>query len=617
MKNKLLRYLSGVIIVLFLSCEHKFSDDFYKEIETVEPSNSLNLTNFNNGDTLRDAKNIEYNYSAPNSNRFYEIQFYVNDTLVETYTEAVGSFFLAIENLADGDHTLKIKYYFKTNSGSLAEIVGVESFVEVEEFSFTVDKTGIALEMKRVELVDGTIFVHLEDYLLIDEIGETLTPKLLIYDEVNQLIGQLDLTKEIIESGVVNDNISLALNLRYIIRIENSFGFIDSEMKEIIIPDIFSLTVPATADSDFHFKWTDYPLYNNIKSALLVYDKYNFGDEVRIDIKDNELIHNPPSDNYVFGRKYEYRLELTANDNELSYYQTPRKYIEGEFYRGEMFTVDNYKRFLYNEFSNQLYALSVGDTGAVYIDELNTTTLALVKRNFVTNSNNSVGDFSFNKNKNFIIDLNTKSIEVNTSSFQIINEYNISEFNDQALTATTIVRFRANTFAIDNVEISKTISVYDIPSKELLIETHRLKSNTFKISTNGDYFNVKKTVYRKTNNTLSSVYTDDYQYDRELHVDYSIATNKVYIAAGYVRVVDLLTSSINEIPNHSNMGRVDYIPSQGKILSLHSGLYLVFYDLNSNQVNRKTIEIQDDAYFYLAQKDFLISPNGYVIKNYQ
>ncbi len=545
----------------------------------------------------------------------YEIQFYINDKLVETYTEAVGSFFLAIENLADGDHTLRVEYYFKTNSGSLAELTGVESFVEVEEFSFTVDKTGIALEIERVELVDGTIFVHIEDYLLIDEIGKTLTPILLIYDEVNQLIGRLDLTKEVIESGVVNDNISLGLNLRYIIRIENSFGFVDSEVKEIIIPDTFSLTVPATADGDFHFKWTDYPLYNNIKNALLVYDKYSFRDEVSIDITDNELIYNAPFDNYVFGRKYEYRLELTANDNNLSYYQTPRKHIEGEFYRGEVFAVDNYKRFLYNELSDQLYALNVDDTGAVYIDELNANTLALVKRNLVTNSNNAVSDFSFNENKNFIIDLNTKSIEVNSGSFQIINEYNISEFNSQALTATTIVRFRASTFAIDDVENFKTVSVYDIPSKALLIETYRLKSNTFQISTNGNYFNVNKTIYRKTNNTLSTVYTDEF--NRELHTDYSTATNKVYLAAGYVREVDLLTSSINQIPNHSNIDRVDYLPSQGKTLSLQSKFYLVFYDLSSNQTNRKRIEIQDDAYFYLEQKDFLISPNGYVIKNYQ
>ncbi|WP_108870021.1 Ig-like domain-containing protein [Aquimarina aquimarini] len=616
MKNKFLSLLSVAVVVLFLSCEYQFSDDYYKEIELEESSGSLSLINFSNGDTLRDSKNIEYNYSASSSNKLYEIQFYVNDTLVETYTEAVGSFFLAIESLADGDHTLKVKYYFKTNSGSLAEVTGVESFVKVEEFSFTVDKTGIALEIERVELLYGTIFVYLEDYLLIDEIGKTLTPRLLIYNEVNQLIGQLDLTKEIIESGVVNDNISLDLNLRYIIRIENSFGFIDSEVKEINIPDTFSLTVPSTAEGYFHFKWTDYPLYNNIKRALLVYDKYGFRDEIDINITDNELIsNNTSSGNYVFGRKYEYRLELTANDNNLSYYETPRKHIEGEFYRGEQFEVNDYKNFLYDELLDKLYALSINESGLVYIDELNSNTLALINRNFITNSNNVVGDFSFNENKNFVIDLNTKSMEVN-SSFQIIKEYNLTEFNSQAQTATTIVRFRANTLAIDDVENFKTVLVYDIPSKTLVLKSYRRKSNTFGMSTNGDYFNINSKIYRKTNTTFSEVYAHEYD-NNELHTDYSTETNKVYLATGFVREIGLLTSSINQIPNHSNMDRVDYIPSQGKTLSLHSEYYLVFYDLNSNQENRKRIEIQDDAYFYLAQKDFLISPNGYVIKNFQ
>ncbi len=58
MKNKFLSFLSVVVVVLFLSCEYQFSDDYYKEIELVEPSGSLSLINFNNGDTLRDAKKL-------------------------------------------------------------------------------------------------------------------------------------------------------------------------------------------------------------------------------------------------------------------------------------------------------------------------------------------------------------------------------------------------------------------------------------------------------------------------------------------------------------------------------------------------------------------------------
>ncbi|MFS4454517.1 Ig-like domain-containing protein [Maribacter sp. 2304DJ31-5] len=616
MKNKSLRYLSIAIALLFFSCEYQFSNDYYKEIELIEPSASLSLNNFNDGDTFRDTKDITYNYSAPSNNQLYEIQFYVDGTLVDTYTQSIGSFSLNIENLEDGEHILRVEYYYKTNSGSLAEVVGAESYFNIEEFSFTVDKKGIALEIEDVELVDGSIFIYFDDYSLIEEIGESLTPRLLIYDELDQLIGQLDLTKAILESGVINDNISLDLNLRYKIRIENSFGFIDSEMKEITIPDTFELSVPSTADGDFHFQWTDYPLYNNIKNALLVYDTSGFRDEVGIDITANELIHNAPFDNYVFGRKYDYRLELTANDNNLSYYQTPRKQLTGEYYRGEVFEVDNYKRFLYNELTDKLYALSVQDDGSIYIDELNPNTLALIKRNLIINSNNAIGDFSFNQSNNFIVDLNTKSIEVNSTTFNIISEYQISEFNSAAQTNTTIARFRNNTFAIDDVENFKTVMVYDIPSKDLVIESYRRRSNTFGMSVNGNYLNINSKIYRKTNSSLTEVYAHEYD-NNELHTDYSLDTNKVYLATSFVREVDLLTSAINQIPNHSNRDRVEYIPSQGKILSLQSEYYLVFYDLNSGTTNSKRIEIQDDDYFYLAQKDFLISPNGYVLKDFQ
>lgn len=616
MANKLLKIFSLFILLLSFGCEYEFSDDFFNEIELIEPSGSLSLSNFKDGDTLRDTKNIEYTYSAPDSNRLYEIQFYVNDILVDNYVEqSIGSFSLNIENLANGDHTLRVEYYFKTNSGSLAEVTGVESYVKIEEFSFIVDKTAVALEIDRIEHINGTIFVHFKDYSLIDDIGESLTSTLLIYDELDQLIGQLDLTKAVIESGSINDNISLDTNLRYITRIENSFGFVDSEAKEITIPYTFNLKVSSTANDEFYFKWPNHPLYNNIKSALLVYDKYGYRDEVNIDMSANELVYDAPFDNFVFGRTYEYRLELIANNNSLSYYQTPRKNIEGEFYRGEIFQVNNYKKFLYNELSDKLYALSLNNDGTVYIDELNANTLVLVKRNFITNSNNTIGDFSFNDNKNFIIDLNTKSIEVNSNSFQVIKEYNISEFNNQAQTSTTIVRFRENTFAIDDVENFKTVLVYDIPSKALLIESYRAKSNTFNFSANGDYFNVNNKIYNKTGTTLSEVYSDEF--GRELHTDYSTETNKVYLAAGYIREIGLLTSSINQIPDHSNMDEVEYIPSQNKTLSMHSEYYLVFFDLNTNQTDRKRIEIKDDSYFYLAQKNFLISPYGYFIKNYQ
>lgn len=64
--------------------------------------------------------------------------------------------------------------------------------------------------------------------------------------------------------------------------------------------------------------------------------------------------------------------------------------------------------------------------------------------------------------------------------------------------------------------------------------------------------------------------------------------------------MDLLNSTMNQIPNLVNMDMVEYVPSQNNILSLHSEYYLAFHDLDTGKHIIKTIEIQDDAYLYLA-----------------
>ena len=45
--------------------------------------------------------------------------------------------------------------------------------------------------------------------------------------------------------------------------------------------------------------------------------------------------------------------------------------------------------------------------------------------------------------------------------------------------------------------------------------------------------------------------------------------------------MDLLNSTMNQIPNLVNMDMVEYVPSQNNILSLHSEYYLAFHDLDT------------------------------------
>ncbi|WBX75752.1 hypothetical protein PG911_13970 [Tenacibaculum ovolyticum] len=610
-KNKFLQLFT---LALLLGCEYQFSDDYFKDIELVETSVSFSITNFNDGDVLRAPKNIEYFYSASDRNRLYEIQFFVNDVFIERSSEADGTFFLDLSDLNNGDHTLRVEYYFKTSSGSLAETVGQESFVVVEEFSFQVDKTAIELEIEQVEHRDGSIYIHFKDYSLLDEIDVSITPSILIYNDQGVLLSDIILSKEIIEQGIFHDNASLDFNLRYKTKIQNYYGATESEFTDISIPDTFEITASATENGNFKFNYTQHPLYNNIGSLKLIYDKFEFSADVILNVNATEYILNSSFVNFVFGKLYEYRLEI----NNKIYYEFGYQYSkfeEGEFFRGEKFDVNNYKKFLYDNQTDKLFALSINNSGSVYIDELSSNTLTLVRRNFVTNTNNTIGDFTFTSNNNFIIDLNRKSIEVDLNSFSIVKEHNISEFNSSALKFNTIVRFRGNIFAIDNVDNHQFVSVYDIPSGTLILQKQKRKNFTFNISEDGTYFNLENKIYRKNNNTLSVFYT--LPSEGEFYSDYVLNSNKVYTSLGSINEIDLLTSSTNKLSSLVNIDKANYINSQNKVLALHSEYFLYFYDLNTNQYQRKTIEIKGDAYFYLAQKNYLISPYGFVLKNYQ
>ena len=153
-----------MVIILFSSCDFEFSEDYYKEIDVSEPNISFSLSNFTDGETLRKPKDIYFNYQASNKNSLYQIDFYVDDNFIESFTNTSDTFFLDITNLSNENHHLRVEYFFKTSSGSLAEITGNEAYHIIEEFTFSVDKNALPLTINRVENKEGSIFIYFDDY---------------------------------------------------------------------------------------------------------------------------------------------------------------------------------------------------------------------------------------------------------------------------------------------------------------------------------------------------------------------------------------------------------------------------------------------------------------------
>ncbi|PWG04076.1 hypothetical protein [Polaribacter aquimarinus] len=607
--KKLFNLLPFLAIIIFSTCGFEFSEDYYKDIVTSKPNVSLSLTNFIDGETIRQSKGIKFNYQASNKNRLYEINFFIDDQLVESFTNSNDTFLLDISNLSDTNHILKVEYFFKTSSGSLAEISGSESYKVIEEFNFSVDKSILKLEIDRVEHTNGTIYIYFKPYSLTSFIDESISAKLLVSNN-RTLYREIILTKESIENGVYNDVNALSLDFNYRTKIKNDFQSIESDIKKVKVTNTFKIYATLSNEGFLKINWTDYPLYNNITKMSIRLNGFNSNvTQYNLDYNNKEKII--PYKTVVFGKNYSYSVQMGNDNNNFSYGEIISS--SDDFHLGQKFETDNYKKIAYNKPNNQIYALEIDSNNNVYINKLNINTLSSENKIFITRSSNSNGDFTFNDNNNIIIDLNSKSILVDKNSFNIIEEYNINDFDISTTNLNNIVRFRKNTFVIENLSNFSFVKIFDIPTRKRLKYEQNLKN--FNISMNGQFMVIQDKIYKKTGIELQKIYEDPYY--RNLHSDFAIAKNKIFFARGYtVGELDLLTLNEKSYKDFANIKNICYIDILDKILIYGRFLPLVLYDYKTGQKIEKKIEILDNKYLYIAEKNYLISPYGFLIKDF-
>lgn len=209
-----------IVVTLFSTCDYSFSEDYYKEIEVTEPNVSLSLINFKENDTLIRAREIQYNYDAPDKNLLYQINFYVDNDVIYQSSKNQSNFPLEIKNLSNGKHNLRIEYIFRLGSESLLDLTGNELVKKEETISFKVNNN-VPLEIERIELRDGTIYIHFKPYKLIDELFKTITPTYIIESEYGST--EYNIFENSLYNGAVRDRRSFASKLTYYTRVKNSY----------------------------------------------------------------------------------------------------------------------------------------------------------------------------------------------------------------------------------------------------------------------------------------------------------------------------------------------------------------------------------------------------------
>ena len=119
-----------LLFIVLLGCTFEPEEEFFKEVKEVTPSPIINLTDYNEEDTIVMLQPTIFKYMVAinEPSTLQEIQIVLDSTAIHSTFTVFGEFTLSQSSIALGIHKLTIQFTAKSNSGSLADKVGYEYF---------------------------------------------------------------------------------------------------------------------------------------------------------------------------------------------------------------------------------------------------------------------------------------------------------------------------------------------------------------------------------------------------------------------------------------------------------------------------------------------------------
>jgi len=166
----IIKYLNVVLVFLlvisFGACEYPLNDEYQSPVKPTDPS------------TLEVSLNPEQSsYVLTGTSRFnckaltkglkiYEIKVFVGSVEIYDYDEHdANSFSLHCKDYSEGVHELKVLVSTNSNSGSIADIAGLEGFVLAGTWELKVDKSPpTAVQITRIYNNNGILKIEWEKY---------------------------------------------------------------------------------------------------------------------------------------------------------------------------------------------------------------------------------------------------------------------------------------------------------------------------------------------------------------------------------------------------------------------------------------------------------------------
>lgn len=598
-------------VLIFTSCKYEFAEDYFKEIEITQPTASISLLNFTNGQTFKKYTDINFKYEGDNKHRLFEIKVYINNSLINTFHTEEGSFPIDIFSLDEGSHKLKIEYYFSSGTGSIADYYNTEAYKTTENLTFIIDKSvADAFSINKVEIVDGSLYIYWDDVTNNDFDEAYLGIK-----KNGFVNSEILLSNSIILSKVYNDNINTSGNLSYYIKVKNSFNSSISQEKSIEIkqPEI---TREISNFNKIKISWQKHPLYNNFDYYF--FDSFlNNYQRIKLNKNGGDLTIDK---DLVFGEEYHFSLRLIRERPHIDYVDA----IGDTFSIGQSFEKKYCRNYIFNPHNNKIYALEVVGPSYyqairnIFIHELNPEDLTVLKSTQIMQTREAFANLSIDVNfQNLIIDLPEKSVSLDINTYNNTGDFYANDYLTN-LPYWFYSYNRNNTFVIYGLSNSDSTYVFNSTTKQL-IKTFPNKAYFFKISNDGRYIAFNDAIYKVENNNITKL-TSTSTGKNINSLEFSTDNSKCFYttATGTPVLYDFNTNSETSLNELKDSYHLSFDDSTNKLLSYQQYStqtpFMEVLDLNTQE--KKSIRIQNihytNTYYTLENNKIIFSPGKYL-----
>ena len=623
-KNFITFILIGSIIS---ACSYNFSTDNYFEIE--EPStegNYIELNDFTNLDTINNQSTLKYSYFGKPNQLWISSEVYLdNERISSSWRENTGIFVIYPSDYNDGIHKIRIEHTISSGSGSLSDQKQTETFKEIEEFQFVVNrKPSDPPKISEAIIKDGSIHIKW------GSIKETDYKDAFLRLKFKNTEKRIPLTEEMLALEFYVDEATVLFtgnsntsgydeysSVNYSILFTSEYEESTDEGKTVFYdPSLFNVKLSFDTFEGFKYKWSAHPLYANFSVFQFSSQSSSFlgsslGGEYRMDIP------------YVFGKEYNINVKPQVEEILLPNYSILNVDLDEETFG--LFDMDDFfvKDILYNPNTNNYYALIIeegsGFNVAVYIYEYSVD-MEFQRKRFITEYSSPRHEYLklvLNEvDNNFYLDARSSSYIIDKSNLGIIEQY-----DDE--TNSSIVNIRGNILATwQNSNQQLTLTNRD----SNIIIYQGQSSSLGQISTDGKYAYVNSedsnVIYSIVNNQLEKILdigSPNYTPHKMSEVMHFEEDTVYYISNNEVFIVDLISKVIKSFPFGTGQQKLQFDPISQKILVSQNGLHNLYdiatektivFESEKNKSSTGPFFNDDRTYFMHLQNGRLIHSKG-------